>query len=377
MARAARAEAALRDAPPIAPLNSRCVIKYLGSKRRLVPVLEAVCRQVAPRRALDLFTGTTRVAQAFKRAGAAEVVAVDLARYSHVLAGCYVATDARTVDHASVAEAVAELDRLPGLPGYVTDVFCTEARYFRPENGARIDAIRDAIAERHAGRWLEPILLASLLEAADRVDSTVGLQMAYLKQWAPRAAKPLTLRPPTLVAGAGRAIHGDAAAVVDRLGSFDLAYLDPPYNQHRYFTNYHVWETLVAWDRPDYYGVACKRADARDPSTRSAFNNRRLLPSALRHCIENVDARVVMVSCSDESWVSVDEIAEWCRARDRDGTVRVLAFPQRRYVGAQLGIHGPAGTKVGTVSHVRNVEHLVVAGPVDLPVDLPTIALDD
>ena len=50
------------------------------------------------------------------------------------------------------------------------------------------------------------------------------------------------------------------------LGSFDLAYLDPPYNQHRYFTNYHVWETLVAWDAPEHYGVACKRIDARDDS---------------------------------------------------------------------------------------------------------------
>jgi adenine-specific DNA-methyltransferase len=130
----------------------------------------------------------------------------------------------------------------------------------------------------------------------------------------------------------------------------------------------------VAWDRPDYYGVACKRADAREPHTRSAFNDRRQLPGALRHCIENVDARVVMVSCSDEGWVTADEIAEWCRGRG--DPVQVLAFPHRRYVGAQLGIHGPAGTKVGTVSHVRNVEHLVVAGPIDLPSDLPTIALD-
>ena len=49
----------------------------------------------------------------------------------------------------------------------------------------------------------------------------------------------------------------------------DLAYLDPPYNQHRYFTNYHVWETLVAWDAPEHYGVACKRIDARDDTTKS------------------------------------------------------------------------------------------------------------
>ena len=58
---------------------------------------------------------------------------------------------------------------------------------------------------------------------------------------------------------------GDATTVSRRRSvTFDLAYLDPPYNQHRYFTNYHVWETIVAWDRPEHYGVACKRVDARD-----------------------------------------------------------------------------------------------------------------
>ncbi len=51
-------------------------------------------------------------------------------------------------------------------------------------------------------------------------------------------------------------------------------YLDPPYNQHRYFTNYHVWETLVRGDEPEHYGIACKRLDAREDSTRSVFNSK-------------------------------------------------------------------------------------------------------
>ena len=100
------------------------------------------------------------------------------------------------------------------------------------------------------------------------MDSTTGVQMAYVKQWAPRSFNPLELRVPELLAGGGRAIRGDAVELVRgrALGHFDLAYLDPPYNQHRYFTNYHVWETLVAWDAPEAYGVARKRVDARDPS---------------------------------------------------------------------------------------------------------------
>jgi len=45
------------------------VIKYIGSKRRLVPVLARICESSGARTALDLFTGTTRVAQAFKTLG--------------------------------------------------------------------------------------------------------------------------------------------------------------------------------------------------------------------------------------------------------------------------------------------------------------------
>jgi adenine-specific DNA-methyltransferase len=55
--------------------------------------------------------------------------------------------------------------------------------------------------------------LTSLIEAADRVDSTTGVQMAYVKQWAPRSAKPLELRMPGLLNGPGRAIQGDAVAL--------------------------------------------------------------------------------------------------------------------------------------------------------------------
>ena len=43
------------------------VIKYLGSKRRLVPVLGAIATVACALRELDLFTGTTRFAQELKR----------------------------------------------------------------------------------------------------------------------------------------------------------------------------------------------------------------------------------------------------------------------------------------------------------------------
>jgi adenine-specific DNA-methyltransferase len=334
------------------------VIKYIGSKRRLVPVLGRLLDRSGARTAIDLFTGTTRVAQEFKRRGA-EVWGVDLARYSEAFARCYVETDARTVDRRSLIDAVVELDALPGRDGYVTETFCRRARFFQPKNGRRIDAIRDAIADRHGGSPLEPILITSLIEAADRVDSTTGVQMAYLKSWAPRSYNDLELRVPTLLPGSGHAIRSDAVAAARRLPAVDLAYLDPPYNQHRYFTNYHVWETLVAWDAPQAYGVACKRTDARDPSTKSRFNVRSEIGPALRATISAIRARLLVISFSDEGWVSLPELVAMGSAR---GHVRVLSFGSRRYVGAQIGIHDPRGVPVGRISHLHNTEYLVLAG---------------
>ena len=338
------------------------MIKYLGSKRRLVPALTVLAQASGARTGLDLFCGTTRVAQAWKALGLT-VTAVDSARVAHVLARCYVATDPAADPGllAEVGEAVDRLNRLPGRPGYVTDTFCTASRFFRPENGARIDAIRDAIESEYAGTDLWPVLVTSLLEAADRVDSTTGLQMAYLKQWAARAGQPLTLRVPELLPGPGRAVRGDACLLAGstELGEVDLAYLDPPYNQHRYDSNYHVWETIVAWDAPTHYGVACKRDDLRDPDRRSAFNGRRSMAPALGGVIADLQADVVVLSYNNESWLTFSELHELCAAR---GHVQVLAFDSARYVGARIGIHNRAGRKVGAISHLRNTEYVLVAG---------------
>ncbi len=334
------------------------MIKYLGSKRRLVPVLTRICRASGARTALDLFTGTTRVAQAFKAQGV-HVTAVDSARYAHTFARTYIETDAAATDMGALRAAVTHLNGLPGKPGYVTETFSRQARFFQPHNAARIDAVRDAIDSEYAGSPLFPLLLTSLIEAADRVDSTTGVQMAYVKQWAPRSSNRLDLRVPELLTGPGRAIQGDAVALAGGLGHFDLAYLDPPYNQHRYFTNYHVWETLVAWDAPESYGVARKRVDARDPSTRSAFNSKRTMPAALASVVRSVDCDLLVLSYNDESWLELEELEAMCSIQ---GDVATLAFDSTRYVGARIGIYDPSGRKVGRVSHLSNQELLVIAG---------------
>lgn len=330
------------------------MIKYIGSKRKLVPHIQRLAKALPNvTTALDLFSGTSRVGHALKAEGLT-VTANDHNSYAFQLARCYVQADANKW-MAPAQALIEELNRVPGRPGYFTKTFCEDARYFQPKNGARVDAIRDCIAHKGLPPELESIALVSLMEAADRVDSTVGVQMAYLKQWAKRAHNDLSMRVPNLLAGTGRALQMDAFDAVSE-GGFDLAYLDPPYNQHKYRNNYHVWETLVRWDAPETYGVACKRTDCRE--YQSDFNSKKKIAPALSDIIERVDARFLVISFSNEGYIEAEQI---CDLLAPSAEVRVLSVDHARYVGAKIGIYSPEGKKTGKVSHLRNQELFFVA----------------
>ena len=128
---------------------------------------------------------------------------MDLARYSEALARCYIETDAATTDLARAGRGPFP-SPAPARAGRLRHraTFSRQARYFQAHNARRIDAIRVEIERRWAGHPFHPILLTALLEAADRVDSTTGVQMAYLKQWSARSHQPLGAAPPD---AAGRA----------------------------------------------------------------------------------------------------------------------------------------------------------------------------
>jgi adenine-specific DNA-methyltransferase len=108
--------------------------------------------------------------------------------------------------------------------------------------------------------------------------------------------------------------------------------------------------------------VACKRVDCRDDETKSIFNKKREMPSALAGLLPRVKAEVVVVSYNNESWITAEAMMDSLRDAGHED-VRMIAFDYKRYVGAQIGIHNPSGQKVGTVSHTRNTEYVFVAGP--------------
>lgn len=333
------------------------LIKYLGSKRLL---LDDIVQVVAPypsyTSVLDLFSGSARVGHAFKKAGY-RVVANDHNAYAHTLATCYVEADLETHGECA-ARVLRELEKVKPYAGYFTETFCVQSRFFQPHNGERIDAMRDAIEAMGLEPVLKAVVLVSLMEAADRVDSTTGLQMAYLKGYAARSYNALELRLPALLPvaqwGPGQAFRGEAQATAETVET-DIVYLDPPYNQHSYLGNYHIWESLVLWDKPEVYGIACKRIDCRDRG--SVFNSRPKFAATFRTLLHTLKAKLIIVSFNNEGYLKQQELEDMLVPL---GQVQVLHKEFKRYVGAQIGIHNLKGEVVGRVSHLRNKELIYV-----------------
>lgn len=342
------------------------MIKYLGSKRLLLPYINA-CIASLPnvKSVVDLFSGTSRVGHALKQHGYV-VYSNDLNKYAYTLAQCYVQADASDLLDEAV-HIIKYLNALPGKLGYITENYCIKSRFFQAHNGSRIDAIRDEIERLELDPLLKAICLTSLMEAADRVDSTTGVQMAYLKSWAARSFNDLELRVP-LLTDRGENQHSvayncDASDIVSRLNA-DCIYLDPPYNQHSYLGNYHIWETLVEWDKPSLYGVAMKRVDCQE--RKSVFNSKRLAQQAFQNLISEIKSPNIVISFSNEGYIDRACMEEMLSAR---GHVLVIEIPYKRYVGAQIGIYNPSGNVVGKVSHLKNVEYLYVVSQQEIKID--------
>lgn len=344
------------------------MIKYIGSKRLLVDQIVSLCSIAAPEggSVIDLFSGTSRVGHGLKSAGFG-VLANDHNSYAHNLAMCYVQTHAPSVLNQAT-KIINELNAIArstpidesAPAGFVTQTYCLDSRFFHPDNGRRIDAMRTHIETLSLSPELKSVVLTSLIEAADRIDSTTGVQMAYLKAWAPRAHKHIELRLPNLLphplnrpCSAHRLDATDAA----RSLSADIAYLDPPYNQHSYLGNYHIWETLVRWDHPEVYGIACKRIDCKE--RKSPYNSKVKIADAFDTLIDSIDTDTLIVSFSDEGYLGRDQIEHTLAKR---GPVFVLDRDHPRYVGCKIGIHNQSGKKVGKVGKVRNTEYFFVAG---------------
>jgi adenine-specific DNA-methyltransferase len=314
-------------------------VNYIGSKQSLLPFIEDSYRQVAggdERTFCDLFAGTGAVGRHFKRRGL-RVIANDIQYYAYVLNKAYLEIDTpprftnlreqfrKEIEkpgssrETALQKVLTFCNALPGKPGFITRHYSPAGSrfYYSTENAEKADAIRASLERwRAAGILSEKeyfYLLGSLLEAIDKVANTASVYGAFLIQFKKSAKRPLQLKPLELsnqVSGC-KVFRDDANAVMQSIRC-DVLYLDPPYNHRQYGANYHVLETIAAYDSPEITGVTGMRT-----YTPSQYCRQKAAKNELENLIASARARHIFVSYNDEGIMSLDEVQGILRLRGR------------------------------------------------------------
>ncbi len=335
-------------------------IKYAGAKTRLLAPILKLIASVNPRHVFDGFAGTTRVSQALAQAGY-RVTANDTALWSKTFAECYL--NARRSD-AHYQGLIDHLNAVPPKHGWFSEAYGGEVlpgnvsrgrdglkKPFQMHNANKLDAVREAIERLSLSDDERHVALTSLILALERVDSTLGHYVSYLKNWSPRSFKSLRLVLPRLIRSERRHLvySADAVELTAKVAA-DVAYFDPPYGSNnekmppsrvRYASYYHLWKTIILNDQPPLVGAAKRRADCADGLSGSAFEEFRKSPSgrflaseALARLIENTRAPYVVLSYSSGGRATAKELTEILRA---NGTIMEVArIAHRRHVMAHM-----------------------------------------
>mgnify|MGYP003077143006 FL=1 len=183
--------------------------------------------------------------------------------------------------------------------------------YFTPENAARIDYFRKQIEEWHKNKLLSEaeymLLLASLVESVSRVSNTAGVYGAFLKKWDGRALKPIEFIKPAYNAcdSLNIKIYNDKTENIISDVKCDILYLDPPYTQNQYGTQYHLLETLILNDHPSVSKVTGSRPVM---PMRSDWSKEYKAHILLDRIIANTTARYVVMSYNNDGLMSKEYI---------------------------------------------------------------------
>lgn len=338
-------------------------MRYIGNKTPILASIEQAVFDAGVRGGtfLDIFTGTTSVARHFKRLGF-RVVANDIMASAHTFARAYIAADGapsfsalagevsgvpgRTA-RAALAAVCRHLssDAVPPVEGLIVRAFSPGGprgrRFFTEAVAARIDGVLARLAEwRQAGALAEgehALLLAALIDAADRRANISGTYGAFLKTWQPNALQPFVLDPPEPTPGPpGEAHREDAFDLVPRIVC-DVLYIDPPYNRRQYPANYHVLEVIARAheiEDPRAFEESLAGVTGLPPYPRSPFCVER--PGVCREAMERLvltsRARHVVVSYNEEGILSADEIAAILdRFAGTPGATELRRVPHRRF----------------------------------------------
>jgi adenine-specific DNA-methyltransferase len=315
---------------------SRQLITYIGNKRGLADPIERAVREVRDRvggrklRSLDLFSGSGFVSRLLKKHSSL-IAANDMEAYARAVSECYLSNR----DEKLLAEAAALVAHLNDVAakGVVRDGFIRalyspaddtnikfgERVFYSSDNARRLDFYAQEIQELPAD--MRRLLLGPLLSKASIHANTGGVFKGFYKDKhtgigkfgaaagdaVSRILAPIELEVPvmSMLETEHEVYQEDANKLASNMGEFDLVYIDPPYNQHPYGSNYFMLNLLTNYERPK---EVSKVSGIPTDWNRSGYNVRKQALPLLDELFAAIPARFILVSFNSEGYVSTDEI---------------------------------------------------------------------
>ena len=339
---------------------SRQIVTYIGNKRALLGHIGQVVERVKRRlgkdslRVFDLFSGSGIVSR-YMKAHASTLISNDVEDYAAVIGRCYL-RNRSTVDLPVLTDVVNELnrrveaERLP--PGFIEELYAPRDEdritredrvFYTRDNARRLDGYRRLIDT--APEDMRELLLGPLLSGASIHSNTAGVFKGFYKNRETKIGQfggtgsdalvrikgKIVLEPPVLSRYECdcEVLQEDANGAARRVSDLDLAYIDPPYNQHPYGSNYFMLNLLVRYERPERIS---RVSGIPEGWRRSGYNVRAKSLPLMRDLLHSLDARFLLVSFNDEGFITTGEMRALL---EELGSVQVLETPYNAFRGSR------------------------------------------
>lgn len=312
-------------------------MRYIGNKTRLLPFILRVLRRSGLNAGSlhDAFAGTASVGRALKSQGW-QVHSSDLLMSSYVFQRAYVVASAADPAAPFLAR---ELTALAPREGFMTRHFSPAGgrMYFTAENAGRIDAAREELeAWRQRSRIAEDtyyMLLAAIIEGADKVANTAGVYASFMKRWQPNSRRRFEVTPEDPGPGPAGATANlmDAATAAKSIGDVDVIYIDPPYNSRQYVAYYHIPEILARGWSDSAPAVRGKVGLLAGKEGRSDWSHGRRVQRLFSDLLAMTRARYALVSFNSEGHLAPETLLALLEQAAVEGRVDHFKQGYRRY----------------------------------------------
>jgi adenine-specific DNA-methyltransferase len=318
------------------------MLTCIGNKRKLVKHIVSICEELREKigkqtlHIMDGFTGSGVVARSLMHL-CNTISTNDMELYAQIMSHCFLVTPTQE-NQVKIQEHIQKMNNLAengpyyenGIiyshydPKDTNNIQVGERCFYTRENAVIIDTLRKYIAENVEAE-LQNYCLAPLLIKASIHANTAGVFKGFYKDGdigcfggtgrnaLGRILKPITLDIPVwsefIVSP-----HCFGANINELLdtynmesyGQIDILYLDPPYNQHPYGSNYFMLNVIAKNEEP---AVISKVSGIPSEWNKSKYNNKKEALESMKELIEKglKKSKYLIISYNNEGIIRTND----------------------------------------------------------------------